>query len=122
MSVPRTALRAGVRLGAVALTGMLLAACGSGSGGASSDAAGGAVTLTVDLFGSFGYQEAGLYTEYEQLHPGIKIKQTDTEDEQDYWKSSRRASRAAAAWPTSRASRWVGSPRSPSSRPASSWT
>ncbi|WP_328764678.1 MULTISPECIES: extracellular solute-binding protein [unclassified Streptomyces] len=87
MSVPRTALRAGVRLGAVALTGMLLAACGSGSGGASSDAAGGAVTLTVDLFGSFGYQEAGLYTEYEQLHPGIKIKQTDTEDEQDYWKS-----------------------------------
>ncbi|MFJ3204344.1 ABC transporter substrate-binding protein [Streptomyces sp. NPDC086989] len=89
MSVPRTALRAGARLGAVALTGVLLAACGSGSGpgGTSSDAAGGSVTLTIDLFGAFGYQESGLYAEYERLHPGIKIKQTDTEDEQDYWKS-----------------------------------
>ncbi|THA40156.1 extracellular solute-binding protein [Streptomyces sp. A1547] len=90
MSIPRTTPRAVVRIGAVALTGVLLAACGSGSGsdGASSgDAAGGDVTLTVDLFGSFGYQEAGLYAEYEQLHPGVKIKQTDTEDEQDYWKS-----------------------------------
>ncbi|KJY45715.1 sugar-binding protein [Streptomyces sp. NRRL S-444] len=90
MSIPRTTPRAVVRIGAVALTGVLLAACGSGSGsdGASSgDVAGGDVTLTVDLFGSFGYQEAGLYAEYEQLHPGVKIKQTDTEDEQDYWKS-----------------------------------
>lgn len=90
MYIPRTATRAVTRLGAVALTGVLLAACGSGSGsgGASSgDTAGGDVTLTVDLFGAFGYQESGLYAEYEQLHPGVKIKQTDTEDEQDYWKS-----------------------------------
>ncbi|MET9885397.1 extracellular solute-binding protein [Streptomyces sp. NPDC006430] len=91
MPLTRTAERAAVRLGAVALAGVLLAACGSGSGSgsgdASSDAAGGPVTLTVDLFGAFGYQEAGLYAEYEQLHPHIKIKQTDTEDEQDYWKS-----------------------------------
>ncbi|GAA2459253.1 MULTISPECIES: ABC transporter substrate-binding protein [Streptomyces] len=79
-----TARRAAVRLGAVALTGALLAACGSG---ASDEASDGTVTLTVDLFGSFGYKEAGLYAEYEKLHPGIKIKQTDTEDEQDYWKS-----------------------------------
>ncbi|MFD8793896.1 ABC transporter substrate-binding protein, partial [Streptomyces vinaceus] len=87
MPIPRTVERAVVRLGAVALTGVLLAACGSGSGGGSSDSAGGEVTLTVDLFGSFGYQESGLYAEYERLHPGTKIKQTDTEDEQDYWKS-----------------------------------
>ncbi|GGT11816.1 ABC transporter substrate-binding protein [Streptomyces purpureus] len=70
---------------AVVLGGALLAACGSGP--SSSDGAGGKVTLTVDLFGSFGYQEAGLYAEYEKLHPGVRIKQTDTEDEQDYWKS-----------------------------------
>lgn len=76
-----------VRLGAVVLTGALLAACGSSSDGASADGAGGAVTITVDLFGSFGYKEAGLYAEYEKAHPGVKIKQTDTEDEADYWKS-----------------------------------
>ncbi|MFE5541155.1 extracellular solute-binding protein [Streptomyces sp. NPDC056485] len=87
MSIPRTATRTAVRLGAAALAGVLLAACGSGSGAGSDDSAGGDVTLTVDLFGAFGYQESGLYAEYERLHPGIKIKQTDTEDEQDYWKS-----------------------------------
>ncbi|MFJ8587388.1 ABC transporter substrate-binding protein [Streptomyces sp. NPDC093595] len=81
----RTAVtRTAVRLGAVTLAGALLAACGSGSADEASD---GTVTVTVDLFGSFGYKEAGLYAEYEKLHPGIKIKQTDTEDEQDYWKS-----------------------------------
>ncbi|MCX5195461.1 extracellular solute-binding protein [Streptomyces sp. NBC_00249] len=84
-----SARSAAVRLGAVALAGALLAACGSGSPQGPSDAAGpgGGVTLTVDLFGSFGYEEAGLYAEYEKLHPGVKVKQTDTEDEQDYWKS-----------------------------------
>ncbi|MCQ6555887.1 extracellular solute-binding protein [Streptomyces sp. C10-9-1] len=86
MPIARAATRAAVRLGAVALTGALLAACGGASDGAS-DAAGGKVTLTVDLFGSFGYQEAGLYAEYEKLHPDVTIKQTDTEDEADYWKS-----------------------------------
>ncbi|MCX4985228.1 ABC transporter substrate-binding protein [Streptomyces sp. NBC_00572] len=82
-----TARRAVVRLGAVALTGALLAACGGASDDTSTDAAGGKVTITVDLFGSFGYKEAGLYAEYEKLHPGVTIKQTDTEDEADYWKS-----------------------------------
>ncbi|MEU7278112.1 extracellular solute-binding protein [Streptomyces sp. NPDC045431] len=84
MPIARAARRAAVRLGAVALTGALLAGCGAG---ASDEASDGRVTLTVDLFGSFGYKEAGLYAEYEKLHPGITIKQTDTEDEQDYWKS-----------------------------------
>ncbi|WOX21016.1 extracellular solute-binding protein [Streptomyces solicathayae] len=78
--------RAAVRLGAVVVAGVLIAACGSGGSGGSDDA-GGDITLTVDLFGSFGYQEAGLYAAYEASHPGVKIKQTDTEDEQDYWKS-----------------------------------
>ncbi|GAA4892525.1 extracellular solute-binding protein [Streptomyces coeruleoprunus] len=87
MPIARAARRAAVRLGAVALTGALLAACGSGSSDGASDGADGKVTLTVDLFGSFGYKEAGLYAEYEKLHPGVTIKQTDTEDEQDYWKS-----------------------------------
>jgi cellobiose transport system substrate-binding protein len=86
MSHARAAGRTAVRLGAAALAAVLLAACG----GSAEDAAGGAdgkVTVTVDLFGSFGYEEAGLYAEYEKLHPGVTVKQTDTEDEADYWKS-----------------------------------
>ena len=35
------------------------------------------ITLTVDVFGDFGYHD--LYTQYEQSHPGITIKE-DTED------------------------------------------
>ncbi|MDH2391664.1 extracellular solute-binding protein [Streptomyces sp. HNM0663] len=86
MPIARAARRATVRLGAVVLAGTLLAACGGPSDEAS-DSAGGKVTITVDLFGSFGYKEAGLYAEYEKLNPGVTIKQTDTEDEADYWKS-----------------------------------
>ncbi|WP_121830495.1 ABC transporter substrate-binding protein [Streptomyces sp. S1] len=87
MPIARAAKRAVVRLGAVTLAGALLAACGGSTDDSSSDSAGGKVTITVDLFGSFGYKEAGLYAEYEKLHPGVTIKQTDTEDEADYWKS-----------------------------------
>ncbi|MFG2868455.1 ABC transporter substrate-binding protein [Streptomyces sp. NPDC048338] len=87
MPTARAASRAAFRLGAVVLTGALLAACGSGGSDSASDDAGGKVTITVDLFGSFGYKEAGLYAAYEKAHPNVTIKQTDTEDEQDYWKS-----------------------------------
>ncbi|MFJ5547360.1 ABC transporter substrate-binding protein [Streptomyces sp. NPDC093225] len=87
MPTARAAMRTIFRLGGVVLAGSLLAACGSGSDGSSTGKAGGKVTITVDLFGSFGYKEAGLYAEYETLHPNVTIKQTDTEDEADYWKS-----------------------------------
>ncbi|GAA3399119.1 extracellular solute-binding protein [Streptomyces roseoviridis] len=87
MPIARAAKRATVRLGAVVLAGALLAACGGSPDESSSAGPGGKVTLTVDLFGSFGYEEAGLYAEYEKLHPNVTIKQTDTEDEADYWKS-----------------------------------
>ncbi|MFJ9686046.1 ABC transporter substrate-binding protein [Streptomyces bacillaris] len=89
MPIARAAKRASVRLGAVVLAGALLAACGSGSGDSSDDSgsAGGKITLTIDLFGSFGFKEAGLYEEYQKLHPNVTIKQSDTQDEVDYWKS-----------------------------------
>ncbi|MFF7012348.1 ABC transporter substrate-binding protein [Streptomyces fimicarius] len=87
MPIARAAKRATVRLGAVVLAGALLAACGSGDSSDSSDSAGGKVTLNVDLFGSFGFKEAGLYEEYQKLNPNITIKQSDTQDEADYWKS-----------------------------------
>ncbi|NML52691.1 extracellular solute-binding protein [Streptomyces sp. R302] len=87
MPITRAATQAALRIGAVVLTGSLLAACGSGASDSASGKEGGKVTVTVDLFGSFGYKEAGLYAEYEKLHPEVTIKQTDTEDEADYWKS-----------------------------------
>ncbi|MFD6892636.1 extracellular solute-binding protein [Streptomyces sp. NPDC059957] len=87
MPIARVAKRATARLGAVVLTGALLAACGSSASPDAADGAGGKVTLTVDLFGSFGFKEAGLYEEYQQLHPNVTIKQSDTQDEADYWKS-----------------------------------
>lgn len=86
MPIARAARRATLRLGAVALAGALLAACGSGSTGASADKDG-KVTITVDLFGTFGYKEAGLYDAYEKLHPGVTVKESSTENEADYWKA-----------------------------------
>ncbi|MFG2301411.1 ABC transporter substrate-binding protein [Actinacidiphila glaucinigra] len=86
MPTARAARSATFRLGVVALAGALLAACGSGSTGTSADKDG-KVTITVDLFGTFGYKEAGLYDEYERLHPGVTIEQSSTENEADYWKA-----------------------------------
>lgn len=84
LPIARAARRAATRLGTVALAGALLAACGSGSSSDTADS-GGKITLAVDLFGTFGYKEAGLYKEYEKLHPGITVKETSTENEADYW-------------------------------------
>jgi cellobiose transport system substrate-binding protein len=76
------------KIGATLLAGALLAACGSGSSGTSGDGAtGGKVTLTVDLWGTFGFKEAGLYKAYEKLHPNVTIKESSTENEIDYWKA-----------------------------------
>ncbi|MER6632597.1 extracellular solute-binding protein [Streptomyces sp. NPDC000987] len=45
------------------------------------------ITLTVDLFGSFGFKEAGLYDEYMKAHPNIVIKESGTPDEGRYWEN-----------------------------------
>ncbi|MFJ5229244.1 extracellular solute-binding protein [Kitasatospora sp. NPDC088391] len=85
---PVRARRSTAALGsAVLATALLVTACGSSGGTGSTDSAGGKVTLTVDLFGTFGFKEAGLYDEYMKLHPNITIKQTDTQDEGQYWQA-----------------------------------
>jgi cellobiose transport system substrate-binding protein len=72
---------------------LVLAALGCGgddsvSGGPETAAAGTEkVTLTVGLFGTFGYKEAGLYDEYMTLHPNVTIKETSIEFEQDYYQA-----------------------------------
>lgn len=78
---------------AAALT-TLVAGCSSsssGSTGTKADASGGPcgtkspTTLTVGLFGTFGYKENGLYTAYHKRCPNITIKEDDVEQSADYW-------------------------------------
>ena len=55
---------------------------------ASASAAGGAPqTITIGLFGTFGFKEAGLYDAYMKLHPNITIKEDDVEQSSDYYKA-----------------------------------
>jgi cellobiose transport system substrate-binding protein len=90
MSRSRHPSRAGMRLtAAVALSTLAvagLAACSSSK--KASNAAGDTnakVTLTVGLFGTFGFKEAGLYDEYTKQHPNVTIKEDDVEQSADYW-------------------------------------
>ncbi|MEV6184276.1 extracellular solute-binding protein, partial [Streptomyces sp. NPDC052015] len=45
----------------------------------------GKTTLTLGLFGTQGFKEAGLYTEYEKLHPDIKITDNVVERNENYY-------------------------------------
>ena len=41
--------------------------------------------ISVSLFGTFGYDEVGLFEEYEAANPGITITYESTQDEDKYW-------------------------------------
>ncbi|MFF8601581.1 ABC transporter substrate-binding protein [Streptomyces sp. NPDC015232] len=56
----------------------------AGAGGAV-DPAGRPVTLTVGVFGSFGFQEAGLYEAYMRLRPDVAVRQTSIERNENYY-------------------------------------
>ncbi len=84
----RTPRRSATRLTTLAV----VAALGAGllSGCAQDDDAGpggegGEITLSVGVFGVFGYQQAGLYDEYERLNPHITIQENSTERNEDYY-------------------------------------
>ena len=70
---------------ATAVTALALAACGSGGARRAGRRAGGPVELKVSLFGTFGYDEVGLFRQYEAEHPGIKIVYESTQGEDKYW-------------------------------------
>ncbi|MBH5338079.1 extracellular solute-binding protein [Streptomyces pactum] len=53
-----------------------------GSGGPDTK---GRTTLTVGVFGVFGYKQAGLYDEYMELNPDIAIKETSIERNENYY-------------------------------------
>ncbi|GFJ91904.1 hypothetical protein Prum_055460 [Phytohabitans rumicis] len=77
----------GRRFTAVAVavtTATLLAACGGDDESSSGD--GGPITLTVDVFGQFGYDE--LYRQYEASHPNVKIVERGTGSNLDEYSPS----------------------------------
>lgn len=94
MPMPRRTFRLLPRvlplLAAAAVLTLLVVGCG-GDDEESEAASGGnvdePVTLTVGLFGTFGYEEAGLYDEYMRLHPNVTIEETSIEFEQDYYQA-----------------------------------
>jgi cellobiose transport system substrate-binding protein len=64
------------------------ATAAASSAPASAPAAGAAPqTITIGLFGTFGFKEAGLYDAYMKLHPNITIKEDDVEQSADYYKA-----------------------------------
>jgi cellobiose transport system substrate-binding protein len=60
---------------------------GSGSANAAPNPCGTSdqTTLTVGLFGTFGFKENGLYDAYKTVCPNITIKEDDVEQSADYW-------------------------------------
>src|SRR6476646_9942368 len=71
----RSALVIGV--GAM-LVGSMLAGCGNGSSAGTKQAdSNGPVTLTVNLFGDFGYTD--LYAKYHAAHPNVTVKENVTD-------------------------------------------
>ena len=91
----RTRVRLAASAAAAAVALATLAACGSGSD--SSSSAGNDVstskpcgtdkptTVTVGLFGTFGFKENGLYDAYKKECPNITIKEDVVEQSADYW-------------------------------------
>ncbi len=68
-----------------------VAGCATADGQSAFRPTGPLVTLRVGVYGDPGYREAGLYTEYERLHPGIKIVQVITAGSgpDAYWRAVR---------------------------------
>ncbi|MBC7273422.1 MAG: extracellular solute-binding protein [Streptomyces sp.] len=90
MRAPTRIRRKAVVLAAIASLGAgLLAGCaddGEDSESNSSDGGGGGkTTITLGLFGTFGFKEAGLYDEYMKLNPDIKIEENVVERNENYY-------------------------------------
>ncbi|MEU9286927.1 extracellular solute-binding protein [Streptomyces sp. NPDC048275] len=82
--------RRAVVIAAVASLGAgLLAGCADDGkdedSNSSSGGGGGKTKITLGLFGTAGFEESGLYKEYEKLHPDIDIQQTVVERNENYY-------------------------------------
>jgi len=93
--MPRSSTRrhGAALLAVVAIGAFALAGCGSDSSSDAQAAASDAgpcgttedTTLTVGLFGTFGFKEAGLWDAYHDVCPNITIKEDVVEQSADYW-------------------------------------
>ena len=83
-SAPR---RVSTFIAVLAAVTLLATACSSGKSSDSASKSNEPVTLQVNLFGTFGYKEAGLFDEYQQLHPNVKISYNSVEQEQNYYQA-----------------------------------
>ncbi|MGH4028437.1 extracellular solute-binding protein [Actinomycetota bacterium Odt1-20B] len=86
----RTSRKVVVLAAVAALSAGLLAGCAEDTdepGGSSGGGGGGKgkTTISIGVFGNFGLQEAGLYKEYENQHPDIKIVQSSIERNENYY-------------------------------------
>ncbi|MFF3844660.1 extracellular solute-binding protein [Streptomyces sp. NPDC002328] len=86
----RTARKALVLAAVATLGAGLLAGCADDGGnegpkGSSSEDGKGKTKITLGLFGTMGFKEAGLYAEYEKLNPNIKIAETVIERNENYY-------------------------------------
>jgi len=71
---------------------LVLAGCGSNDSSETAGSTSGGpcgttkdTTLTVGLFGTFGFKEAGLWDAYKKVCPNITIKEDVVEQSADYW-------------------------------------
>ena len=77
----------------VAIGALALAGCGSSDSSEAANTSADAgpcgttadTTLTVGLFGTFGFKETGLYDAYKKVCPNITIKEDVVEQSADYW-------------------------------------
>jgi cellobiose transport system substrate-binding protein len=78
------------RTAAAALAVLLTTAACGGSDASDEDTAfdpDAPVTLTVGLFGTFDFDNAGLYDEYMELHPNVTIEQNDVAQSAAYYQA-----------------------------------
>jgi cellobiose transport system substrate-binding protein len=75
--------------GCTALTGCTMLTGNSGASRPVFKKTGPLVTLRIGVYGDPGYREAGLYAQYERLHPNIKIIQVSTARQDTYWRALR---------------------------------
>lgn len=80
MSIPR---KTSAAVAVAATLTLALTACGSGA--STPAASSGPVELKVSLFGTFGYDEVGLFKKYEAENPGVTITYESTQGEDKYW-------------------------------------